>query len=248
MIKTTTRKLLFSLARFQKREPLLANLEQIKGLLPGLSESGLRSLVNLLKKQGHITQERLVGQTLYRLTDLGMSALSLEMPVFGPTAANWNGQWSALVLQEAPRHDKQFRYLREFLLKKGSLALTRGVYLYPGDFPESVIAESRDRYLQSVLIFSLAEWVHGDERSFINEKYALLDVAQSYSGISNEIQRLINAKKAYAELNHQEKKHLFSLFDRLYQTALEDRGFLKYYFPQVPQLNELLSRLQSRLF
>jgi DNA-binding transcriptional regulator PaaX len=247
-MKATSRKLLFSLARFHKKEPLLVTLEQCQGILPGLSSSGLRSLLNHLKKQQHVSQERLTTQSRYRLTELGLSALSLEMPVFNPLTAEWNGRWSALVLQEAPRQDKQFRYLREFLLKKGSLPLTRGVYLYPGDFPESVMAECRERYPQAVMVFSVSEWLHGDERSFITEKYALLDLAQSYSGISNEIDRLINTKKSYGELNHQDKKYLFSLFDRLYQTAIEDRGFLSYYFPQVPRLEDLLSRLQSRLF
>jgi DNA-binding transcriptional regulator PaaX len=247
-MKSTTRKLLFSLARFHKKEPLLLTMEQCHGLLPDLSSSGLRSLLNLLKKQSYVSQERLSSQTTFRLTDIGLSALSLEMPVFSPLTTTWNGQWSALILQEAPRQDRQFRYLREFLLKKGALTLTRGVYLYPGEFPESVMAECRERYVQAVKVFSIGEWIHGDERLFITEKYALLDIAQSYSGISNEIDRVINTKRAYHDLNHQEKKHLFSLFDRLYQTAVEDRGFVNYYFPQVPRLEDLLSRLQSRLF
>lgn len=246
-MKNTTRKLLFALCRPEQKEPLYIPSFLCRELLPQLSDAGARSLFSLLKKQQYIAVDTLLSENLVRLTDGGMQALKQEMPVLGFSQSKWDGTWSALVFKDAPEQDKQFRYLREFLLKKGALSLSRGVYVYPGDWPESVITECRDRYLRAVTVFTIKEWIMGDDRSLIIEKYALLDVAQAYSGISSEIDRLISKNKAYTELNNQDKKHFLSLFDRLYHTAVDDYGLLPYYFPQVPTLWQLSSRLQ-RIF
>jgi DNA-binding transcriptional regulator PaaX len=243
-MKHSTRKLLFTLCRPLQKEPLYIPVEACREMLPQLSDAGARSLLNLLKKQQLIAVDSLLSESLVRLTDAGFHALRQELPVLAFSQSKWDGTWSALVFKEAPEYDKQFRYLRDFLLKKGALSLSRGVYVYPGEWPETVMSECRERYLTAVTIFTINEWILGDDRSLIIEKYALLDVAKAYSGISSEIDRLISKNKAYRDLNHQEKKHFLSLIDRLYYTAVDDYGLLPYYFPQVPTLWQLSSRLQ----
>ncbi len=247
-MKMNARKLLFSFSRPRQRELLPVTMEQCQYLLPTLSSSGLRSLLFLLKKQGLMTAEALGGITYWRVTDLGVQALTQDLPVLSFSEGTWDGTWACLVFKEAPSQDKQFRYLRELLIKRGALSLTRGVFLHPDHFSEEILRECQDRYRTSVTIFNVKEWVHGDDRSLIIERYALLDLAQAYSGISTEVERLINRKRVYSELTHQEKKHLFSLFDRLYLIAVDDRGLLPYYYPQVPRAFDLLKLLQTPLY
>ncbi len=244
-MKTTSKKILFFLSRPHHRELLLLRPDQLQRLVPELSDSGFRSLLSVLKKQRLIVAEQIGDKTWLRLSDAGVQALRQELPVLEVSLSPWQGSWSCLVFTEAPASDKQFRFLRELLLKKRAIPLSRGVYLYPGEYPESVLTECRQRYRTHVTIFSVAEWLLGDDRQLIIEKYALLDVAQTYSGISTEIDRLINKENRYESMSDPQKKHFLSLFNRLYASAVEDSGLLTYYFPQIPTAWNLLSRLQS---
>jgi len=246
-MKTTSKKLLFFLTRPLQRELLLLPGSHLRGLVPELSDAGFRSLVALLKRQHLLISETVGSKKLVRISDAGIHALSRELPVLEFTLSPWQGKWSCLVFTVAPASDLQFRFLRETLIKKRAIPISRGVYLYPGEFPDSILTECRDRYRTSATIFSIADWVLGDDRQLIIEKYSLLDVAQTYSGISNEIDRLISKEKRYEAMSDQQKKHFHSLFDRIYATAEEDTGLLTYYFPQVSTAWSLLSRLQTAI-
>lgn len=242
----------------QTPQPLPITYQHLKLFLPHLTGSGLRSLVAALKRDGHIEVERVVDQTLIRLTNQGRQEVEAQFPFFrhqdaedsqtaAASASDGGISWATLIFLQAPPGDQQFRYLRSLLVKYRAISLIRGVYLYPFHFPPLVMDECRSRYSDSVVIGQLQKWSIGDDRAIAINHFHVLDLIQSYSGISKDIDRLIERKKLFRELNHQEKNLLCSLFDRWYSNIQEDYGLIHYYFPHVSDGPELLNRLQSLL-
>ena len=224
-----------------------AGMEELRCILPHLRLSGFKSLLNVLKSQNLITSENTGYGHQFRITRPGATALKKALPALARGEEVWNGKWTALLFRQSPDADKEFRYLRHLLVSYQSLALNRGVYLYPDRFPEQVIKEVEQRYAGSVTMLLIEKWLTDDERQIALSQFGLSDLLLSYSGISKEIDRLISRKKVISELNQGEKSTISSLFDRLYQNVLEDMGILRYYFPQVESGEQLLARFRTLL-
>ncbi len=244
-MKKNTQKILLSLyseiGTLKYRVPT-SNLECV---VPELSAGGFRSLLHVLKKQGVITSQRVLGVTTVSITQYGMTLLESEFPALSSKWDEWTGQWSCLVFMESPFFDKQFRYLRKLLLSEGALAISRGVYISPGGFSDVVIKECKASYFSSVLIFSVADWKIAADSSFIIEKYGLLDIAENYSGISSDVTRLLKNTLDKKGLTDRQKENIHLVYDRLIDILLEDPGFCTFYFREVESIKTLLSRLNS---
>jgi len=150
-----------------------------------------------------------------------------------------------LVFMDSPSFDKQFRYLRKLLLSEGALAISRGVYISPGGFSQVVIKECQTSYISNVLVFSVGDWKIAAESSFIIEKYGLLDVAETYSGVSNDVTRLIKSDDGEIRLTDSQKISLNLVYDRLVEVLLEDPGFCTFYFKEVENIKNIVLRLNS---
>lgn len=244
-MKENAKKTLLLLYTKPSEPYFFATAQLLKSLMPLLSDSGHRSLLSLLKSRGLITSESILGETTYRITTTGLASLKTALPAMVRSELQWEGTWACLVFKQAPPGDQQFRYLRTLLVKYQSLALARGVYLYPDAFPTAVITEIETRYSKAVSLFQLGKWLSDDERQIAIEHYGLSDLIQTYSGISNEIERLTSRKRVNKALNQQEKTLLSSLFNRLYEILSEDMGLILHYFPQVKSGAEVLSEFQS---
>jgi len=244
-MKANAKKILLFLYVKENEQYFFASKSLLKIPVPGLSESGQRSLLTLLKTRGFITLENIGDEPQYRITVAGSKALKTALPVLMRSQLEWSRTWSCLVFKEAPIGDLQFRYLRKLLVKHQSVALSRGVYLYPDAFPAQILSEVDVRYSKSVSLFEIGKWLTDDERQIAISQYGLLDLIQNYSGISSEIERLIDKKKSNKGLNHQEKIYISSFFNRLYEIMSEDMGLLRYYFPQVKSGVEILITFQK---
>lgn len=244
-MKKNTQKILLSLYTKQTEVKNRVKLENVKSLVADLSDGGFRSLIHVLKKQGSITTQRVLGITSVSITQHGTMLLEAEFPALLSKWEQWDGSWSCLVFMESPESDKQFRYLRKLLISQGALPISRGVYMSPGGFSEIVIKECQLSYSSNVLIFSVDKWKIAVESSFIIEKYGLLDLAETYSGLSNDVHRLLKTHDYKKGLMNGHKTTISLVYDRVIAILSEDPGFCTFYFNEVDSVKSTLFRLNS---
>jgi DNA-binding transcriptional regulator PaaX len=244
-MKTNTKKLLTWLYSTAEQTAYVTDYSQLELILPDMTEGGRRSLVHYLSQKHLIRSERLGEKTSISLTSHGMDALTVQFPVFSPALQQWDGKWSALVFLNGPKGDLHFRYLRQLLLDQHAFCLTRGMYLYPGEFPSQITNVCKDMYVGAVMMIKIEEWRFGDERELINQHYMLSDLVEIFSGISSEINQLLRVKKEQKRLTKKSRSLIFSVFDRLFNVLSQDPGFIHHYYPDVPSVRDLLAQLHS---
>ena len=230
-IKTQSQLLLLALFPEESRLDSVISFERVSWLFPRLTAQGLRSLVQYLQSKGMLLYERVGQQAQLYLSEHGQISLHTLFPVLDPSRKNWAGNWSCIVFCDAPVGDKQFRYLRRVLVELKAVQLTRGVYLYPGKFPDSFAEQCRRLYLQSVVLFSVGSLELGSLRPIVLEKGDLKTLQQLYSGISSEAKQLLSQLSEAATLNNQHKVRFASLFDRYLAALKSDIGLGSYFFP-----------------
>jgi DNA-binding transcriptional regulator PaaX len=244
-MKQTTKKILLWLHSAEESNERVASVEELRLLLPELKNSGFRSLLNLLKKQQLISQEDTTFKGGYRLTSYGKSSLEAEFPVFSNLMSQWSGGWTTIVFLNAPKSDKQFRYLRKFLINNHCGQLSRGVYLYPGQLATEIEKLLLRMYVGSVLVTGIGGWLFGDERSVVVETFNLSDIKNGYSGISKETYQLLKQKNKQKGSDGRDKQEIYLVFDRLVSLLSTDLGLFQHYFPDDKSGVQLLAELQS---
>ncbi len=244
-IKLQSQKVLLTLFPGENQSNQVIQLEQARGFFPQLTANRFHSLITHLSTKGLIRHER-VGKTsqLY-LSETGKKTLHALFPALDPSRRNWNGNWSCLVFQEAPKGDRAFRYLRRKLVELGALQLTRGVYLYPNKFPEVFLEQCSKLYAGAVLIVSIGSVQFGELRPIVLEKGNLSTIIDLYSGISSEIDQLLAQIDDDSLLTDQQKELFTSLFDRYTAILREDIGLGTYFFPDETWGEETLQSLRS---
>ena len=243
-MKETTRKILLALYPIEDKQPFLTRA-QLLALLPQLTPAGFNSLLFLLEKKEYLLRQELNQQVVYSLSAYGVSELEEQFPALSAARRQWRGEWSVIMFLKAPSSDQNYRYLRTFLLSHGCFAFKRGVFLYPGEPGDLLLKELRGSYRQSVAVLGSDKWLFGDERIIIGQKIGLQDSLGLYSGISNELERLITIDGSKKEFHDQSKSDFNSIFDRFVQTLAEDSGLMKHYYPQVKGALDLLADLQK---
>lgn len=249
-MKKNTQKILLALystlpTHTQKRR---VSYESLQLVVPELTSGGFRSLLFVLKKQGIITTQKVLGVSSVSITQHGVVLLEQEFPALSSKWEHWDGKWECMVFLEAPSFDKQFRYLRTLLIAEGALAISRGVYMAPGGFSDKVVKECQLSYFRGVLLFSVGTWKIATESTFVIEKYGLLDIAELYSGISKDVSRMLKTVIYKKELIYQSKNYINLVYDRVASILAEDPGFCTFYFPEIPKVKKLLEELNSLIF
>ncbi len=252
-MKTTTKKLLLWLYNSDSAENRLVSVEKLRLILPELKKSGYRSLLNLLKNQRYIfteaaqksfdsTQEQ---GLMIGLTSHGRNALEAQFPVLKSLNQPFIGDWNLITFIEAPSNDKQFRYLRQYLLNAHCGQLARGAYLYPGSLSIEVINTLNKLYIGKVLVTGLKSWNFGDERLTIDAVFHLSDLRSGYSGISKEVHSVLRKFNSQKSIENRDKTSIHMVFDRLVELLSQDLGLLLYYSPDVKSGPDLLFQLQD---
>ncbi len=244
-MKKNTQKILLALYSDVTRTKSRVPVAQLQLLVPELSGGGFRSLLFALKKQLVISSQKVLGVTTISITHHGTVLLESEFPALSPKWDTWKGNWDCLVFMESPSFDKQFRFLRNLLLSEGALSINRGVYISPGGFSDIVLKECQNTYYSNVLLFSVDQWKLATDSSFIIEKYGLLDIVESYSGVSNEVNRLLKKVMNEKRLINKYKNDISMVYDRVVAILLEDPGFSTFYFKEVETIKIILFRLNS---
>ncbi|MBP9819914.1 hypothetical protein KBC79_04195 [Candidatus Woesebacteria bacterium] len=222
-------------------------LHAIYALVPQLSGGGKRSLLHLLKKEEYISTVQVGTQTRVYLDSRGRELLISRFPALSERWGQWNGGWACCVFVEAPRFDRQFRYLRQLLLKEGCFALSRGVYIAPFPFSSILMGELSDRYSAATAVFTVEQWQFQREQSFVLAHLGIADVLTAYSGVSSEITDLLGVIGNSTTASDQQKKLIRTVFDRFCESLGHDPGFASYYGGGQQMPAQLLSALQPLL-
>lgn len=243
IMKKNSKKLLLWLYKRTKTESWVS-LSAVSLVIP-LSSTSLRALLKLHQQSGLLTIDTTQPEWYIQITPLGSELTSGLFPAVSDVYAAWDGRWTVLVFRQAPKTDKQFRYLRDQLVSIRAGAIARGVYLFPGDLPLSFVQLLRSLYNSGqVTVATVTEWQLGSLELLINDVFKLSDVAQLYSGISTEVQQLLAVGDTKKALNGADKEQLSSVFDRFYETTTQDIGLVSHYFSRVPTAIDLLHQMQ----
>lgn len=252
-MKETTRKILLALypaatgLQAQPETGPMLKRQQLRDLLPELTEAGFNSLIFLLLKKAYLERQEVAGEVEYSLSSYGLDELTAQFPALSPARQQWRGEWTVLVFLTAPKSDQNFRYLRQFLLSHGCFSLARAVFVYPGAPSELIKHELNASYRQGVVMLKVQDWVFGDERIIMGQKIGLKDSAEIYSGLSSELDRLTAFSTTQKEFKDQQKSDFYSIFDRLVAALASDSGLIGHYYPRVEGPLSLLARWQNML-
>lgn len=242
-MRTTSKKLLLWL--YPTQPGWTGKWKDLAFLWPDLTAGGRRSLIAHLQREQLIAVENVLGESVLRLTDHGQRVVHSEFPALSTSLEHWDGVWALLIFLTAPTADPRFRNLRKVVLEQGAGQLTRGVYMYPREFPVPIQQMCQQLYRGRVVIHSVHGWQFGDERSMVEEMFLLSDAAETLSGISRELDQLLNNSIPNFGWSHSQKQHMFTVYDRLHALAATDLGLVNHYFPQVPKIGQLLAQLQQ---
>ncbi len=194
-------------------------------VVPGLSKSGFRSLLYLMKDKGYI---KLQNASVYGQPQ-GWRSLLTEIPALKSDWDVWQGDWVCLVFLQAPRADRQFRYLRNWCIDRRYFQLTRGVYLAPTWYLKEMLPDLEGVYRHSIQVLTVGEWIEGDIREQILDHFDVMGLSDIYSGISNQYEQLLKTFETKKRLNEQQIRQIQSTFERTLDLLVQDLGLVRYY-------------------
>lgn len=244
-MKASTKKLLLWLYQTDPTLKRRVGLENLRLILPELKKSGFRSLLNLLKSQEYLLIESVEGESRVSLTSHANKVLEAQFPALTLSNRPTISEWQLITFIEPPSSDKQFRYLRQFLLNNRCGQLSRGSYLHPGPLPTQVAETLLKLYVGKVVVTGFKNWVFGDERLVVDKVFGLTDLKTGYSGISKEIYLLLKKINQQKSIEDRDKTAISLVFDRLVEFLRLDLGLLQFYSPEVKSGLELLGQLQA---
>lgn len=220
----------------------------LKYLLPNISCEGKRSLVYHLKNKKFLTAEKYGSQKFLTLTAFGQDFIESNFLFLNKERRKWTGEWIMLLIAGLNKKKFDFRHLRSFLNNNGCISFERGVYLYPGFFNHSLKNYIQSNFADSVVVVALEDWLYGDHRMIFMERFNLMELANQYSSISNEINRVLKKNNNKKILNDREYKEIFSIYNRLFPLFVEDLGFLNYYLSNSIDGKKILKDVQNLVF
>lgn len=244
-MKSTSKKLLMWLYPIEQSQRRRVAYQQIPFLIPEITDEGRLSLIRHLEKSDLLFTDRLTDDLNLTISSHGKSQLEALFPVLNQSDDPWQGDWHLFVFLKPPASDQNFRYLRTVLLKEHCFALKRGVYMHAGKPSESLIDLLEKGYRNSVIIVKYDNWEFGDELKVIGQKIDLRSLVKSYSDISTQLENMLTKKLKSKRLSDQQKKSIYSVYDRLIFNLENDRGLINHYFPQVESGLSLLNKLKN---
>lgn len=239
-MKRSTKKLLLWLYSPEIGSTRSMPVSNLSLILPDLKKSGFRSLLNLLRSQQYLNVE-----TEVSLTAHGRSALEAEFPALKYLTQPIIKNWQMVTFIEAPSNDRQFRYLRQYLLNHRFGQLSRGTYLFPFKLQSEVMSVFTKLYVGKVVVTGISNWSFGDERLVAGSVFGLKDLMSGYSGISKEIHLLLKKINSQKSIEDKDKTTISLVFDRLADLLVDDLGLLQFYYPDSKSGLDLLFQLQD---
>lgn len=210
-----------------------------------LSESGWKSALYILTKQGYIDRVSYADKRKIGLSTKGVEACRNAFPALNPHWQTWDMSWHLVVFSDPPKGDAQFRYLRRQLLSLSATTLTRGVYLIPSIFKAELDRRIINTYDTNVYILPIQNAIEANTRAALLSQHCVEDVLSNYSGISNELNQLLIAKSSSIRFADQRKNAFSTVFYRFWEVLGEDPGFIHALFHSHVHPHSLLISFQS---
>ena len=221
------------------------NSQEISWLFPDLSQAGFQSLIFLLAKNEYLNVTKKQNKSVISLSSYGQSYLEAQFPVLKGNIEQKQGKAKLVVFLTAPSSDKNFRYLRQLLLKNQAIALTRAVFYLRSELTSTFKEELNISYKNSVIVIEAAEWLMGDEFKVIGQRINLQDNSDLYSGISNEAEQLTSILISEKGLTKQQKKQFIMVFTRFNSFLHQTNPIFFLFSPQVKSLSKIINLLQK---
>ena len=244
-MKKNAQKILVAL--YKPRAEVLTTLDisKLRKVVPDLTETGYRSLLLYMSNKDYIFREKVLDTNAVGITELGQRSLTAIFPALDRSWDTWKGEWVVMLFLSAPKTDPHFRYLRSLLIQEKAFPITRGVYLTARSFSDKILREIEVSYPKSIALLSVNSWLKGVDRPLIFSYYGITGLVESYSGVSKEIDLLLEKKAQNKDSFNQSKFDLISVIDRLLDCLRQDPGFHKFYFPDMPGGAEVIRKMQS---
>lgn len=243
-MKDTSKKLLLLLGQAGSEE-LWFSTKKLELFFPELTHAGYLSLLFLLEKKELIRINKLEGSWLLSLSPYGETALKELFPAFYLPSGELEQDSQLVLFLESISSDKNFRYLRNLLLKNQAIPLGRGSFLFIGGLPQVIREELQKHYRNAVLVLAVADWIVGDRYKVIGQRISAKDHFDIYSGVSREIERLTQLKSNQKGFMDTENKEFLLVFHRFLDLLTDLHPLFFRYFPQVEKPLELLEKIQK---
>jgi len=222
------------------------SLDKLSSLVfPKMKSASFRSLLYLAKRNGWLDLQTVAGERVAVGYRQAREAISHQFPALSPEWVDWQGKWLCMVFREPPKTDRRFRYLRTWCRSHHCLPLSRGVYFAPDVYLAKYWSEIRPIYVNSVTLLETKEWQGDSLDRVAREEYSVAELSNEYSGVSNQIDRMLNLSHQQNKLDDGQIKQLPALFERLYMVLFQDLGVIRYYFPHLTAPMELVKQWQS---
>lgn len=219
--------------------------EILSVVLPELSADGKRSLLYYLEKKQYLDVLKISNTTTIALTQKGVEAVEALFPALHEENRSWQGEWQCIVFKTAPKGDAQFRYLRTRVISEGAVTLARGVYCIPRSFSAELVSTLNSIYSNSVVMFSIKDWLLGSQRPIAISDFGVEDVVNGYSSISKQVSQLLGKRSEEKRLSSKSKEQLSQIFNRFYAVIREDKGLGTFYFPHEKPGQIVLKEIQQ---
>lgn len=228
-MKESTQQLLLLLS--SSEQPIRSGILRAV-FFPRLSESGYRSMMNLLTERGHVLSSSKDSGVALGLTESGQQALTASFPALQRLTQLTEPEWRMVVFLQPPKADPSFRYLRRICQKAKLLMLSRGVYAQAGALPSDLEKLLIKLYAQAVAVVRVSEWEIGAKKPIINQRAECQLLSNSYSGISNELKSLLQQIDHQKTLISAQKLLIGDIFSRYYHSLCMDTGVCDWVYPE----------------
>ena len=242
-MKQSTLKLLVWLYHHPQQ---VAVRRQLPKILTTLKPSGLKSLLFTAKRNYLINQEWIDGVDTVSLSSHGMEAVESLFPSLTQKDGT-DSHEQLLVFLTAPSRDQGFRYLRSQLNKHKAICLSRGVYYFPSEMPAELNVLLKQLYVGSVILWEIGLWKFGDKHAVIGQKTDVASMNSLYSGISSELDRLIEKNETQKIGKDQLNMEISILFDRFFGVLQADNSHSMASIREARSGKDILLRLQNLL-
>jgi hypothetical protein len=215
--------------------------EAVKTILPNISDAGVVSLLQYLRKKQYLYLDAYTG--LVSLTQQGIKVVEGLFPAF-----NQKSGLVVLFFLKPPKHDPQFRTLRRILIAKHVKQITRGVYAAQGQLHAEVSLTLERLYSGHIIAVTVKDWLFGDEKSILASVFDEKAFYRTYSGISRDINGLIDILKDKKTLTEQNKEKIHSVFSLFFNTLQTDTRLKQDSANNDLNPQEILKSFQNMLF
>lgn len=224
--------------------------EQLYRLIP-FAPVSIRGAVSQLKEESIISAYQREGLTRILLTSTGREQLRTEFEGLRVVPGKRETTWTVCLFLDASESKGReakpiLRPVRARLLEAGFLSLERGMYVYPGVCPASLVTQlSHLHALHRVLVFETKRLVVGDERAIVRSLFDIKQISKASELLSKSLSSMAGQLTRKEKLHPQTREAFILLLPKLMEFFSKNVSIPDNYFPQEIRLSEIKQLLSQ---